>query len=153
MYTRQQASQIKQQFWTVFGKYMSPVLSAGGEKINWINYKTGVRFIHFKMDVNKDTACIGIEIIKKDPVVAKQLYEKFMLLQDGLEQSLGEKWICEPHSIDEYGLPLSRIVCQLPGVSVFNQTHWPQIISFLKPRIINLDNFWCHHKMIFELIA
>ena len=153
MYTRQQASQIKQQFWTVFGKYMSPVLSAGGEKINWINYKTGVRFIHFKMDVNKDTACIGIEIIKKDPVVAKHLYEKFMLLQDGLEQCLGEKWICEPHSIDEYGLPLSKIFYQLPGVSVFNQTHWPQIISFLKPRIINLDNFWCHHKMIFELIA
>ena len=153
MYTRQEASQIKQQFWTAFGKYMAPVLSAEGEKINWINYKTGVRFIHFKMDVSKEAACIGIEIVKKDPVVAKQLYDKFMLLQDGLEQSLGEKWIFEPHSVDEYGAPLSRIICLMPGVSVFNQTHWPQIISFLKPRIINLDNFWCHHKMIFELIA
>ena len=88
MYTRQETSQLKQQFWTAFGKYMAPVLSAEGEKINWINYKTGVRFIHFKMDVSKEAACIGIEIVKKDPVVAKQLYDKFMLLQDGLEEAL-----------------------------------------------------------------
>jgi len=153
MYTREQASQIKQQFWTAFGKYMSPVLSAEGEKINWINYKTGVRFIHFKMDVNKEVATVAIEILHKEPAVAKQLFQQFLALQDNLEQSLEEKWQWEPLNENEHGQALSGISIQLPGVSIYDQSNWPQIISFLKPRIIKLDHFWCDYKMIFESIA
>jgi Domain of unknown function (DUF4268) len=153
MYTREEASQIKQQFWTAFGKYMAPVLSAEGEKINWINYKTGVRLIHFKMDVSKEAAYIGIEITHKDVKAATQLYGQFELLQDSLVQSAGEQWEFDPLFEDEHGRTFSRIFCQLKGVNIYNQSTWPQIISFLKPRIINLDHFWSEHKMIFELMA
>jgi hypothetical protein len=41
MYTKQEISKQKQAFWTAFGKYMKPVLSADGEEISWLNYKTG----------------------------------------------------------------------------------------------------------------
>lgn len=153
MYTREEASQIKQQFWTAFGKYMAPVLSAEGEKINWINYKTGVRLVHFKMDVSKEAAYIGIEITHKDTVAATQLYAQFLVLQANLEQSLGEKWHFDPLVEDEHGRAFSTIFCRLQGVNIYNQTTWPQIISFLKPRIINLDHFWSEHKMIFELMG
>lgn len=53
MYTREQISQLRQEFWTTFGQYMSPVLSAEGGKINWLNYKTGIKHLHFKMDADK----------------------------------------------------------------------------------------------------
>jgi hypothetical protein len=43
MYSKDQASQLKQEFWTAFGQYMGPVLSAEGLRTNWINYKTGVK--------------------------------------------------------------------------------------------------------------
>ena len=52
MYSKSEASQLKQEFWTSFGQYMSPVLSAEGEKLNWINYKTGEKDIFFKMKAN-----------------------------------------------------------------------------------------------------
>jgi len=40
MFKRQEASRLREEFWTTFGRYMRPVLSTEGIKINWINYKT-----------------------------------------------------------------------------------------------------------------
>ena len=48
MYNRNEMARIKQDFWTSFGKYMLPVQPAGDEKINWINYKTGIKGIFLK---------------------------------------------------------------------------------------------------------
>ena len=50
MYSKHEASQLRQEFWTPFGRYMQPVLSSEGERVNWINYKTGAKHIYFRMD-------------------------------------------------------------------------------------------------------
>ncbi|MFZ4771323.1 MAG: DUF4268 domain-containing protein, partial [Ferruginibacter sp.] len=102
MYTREQASQIKQVFWTRFGKYMLPVLSADGEKINWINYKTGIRTVSFKMNATKDEVSIAIEIVHKDREYALKLYDQFVFLQSFLEEALEEKWEWEPLAENEH---------------------------------------------------
>ncbi|WP_442587339.1 DUF4268 domain-containing protein [Pedobacter sp. AW31-3R] len=49
MYSKDQASQLRQAFWTAFGQYITPHPSAEGIKINWVNYKTGIKYLHFKM--------------------------------------------------------------------------------------------------------
>ena len=44
MYSKQELSRIREEFWTSFGRYMQPILSADGEKVNWVNYKTGMTY-------------------------------------------------------------------------------------------------------------
>ncbi len=66
MYTKQQASGLRQAFWTAFGQYMSPILSADGEKISWINYKTGMKDVFFKMNAANKFADIAIELTHAD---------------------------------------------------------------------------------------
>lgn len=150
MYTRQQASLLKQEFWTIFGKYISPVLSAEGEKINWINYKTGIRHIAFKMQAGSNAADISIELTHTDPELRDEFFKKFILLKDELHQILSEEWNWEPDKTDEFGKQFSRIGFKLSTVSIFNKEHWPQLISFFKPRIIALDAFWAEYKFVFE---
>jgi len=67
MYSKDEASQIKQAFWTTFGQYIAPQLSADGMKVNWVNYKTGIKYLYFKMDADKSLATIGISITHPDP--------------------------------------------------------------------------------------
>lgn len=153
MYTREQASQVKQAFWTRFGKYMSPVLSAEGEKINWINYKTGIRNLYFRMNATKDTAGIAIEIMHRDADVAGKIYQQFLLLQPMLEEHTGEKWEWQALCENEHGQALSRIGTEQTGVNIFKETDWPAIISFLKPRMMALDAFWSEYRMVFEMIS
>jgi hypothetical protein len=145
MYSKQQASQIKQSFWTVFGQYMRPVPSADGGKVNWSNYKTGIKHIYFRLKVEKSYASISIELNEEQFALLRQL-------KPVLQGMLGEEWNWEQHTQDENGKPISRVFKELAGVNIFNEADWPRIISFLKPRIIALDAFWSEVRDGFEQI-
>jgi hypothetical protein len=151
MYTREQASMVRQQFWTTFGKYMSPIPSADGNKVNWINYKTGIPQLFFRMDADKNQASISIDLMHKDPELAKRIYAQLQTLQPFLHEALGETWTWEPLLYNQYGLALSKVGTHLTPINVFKESDWPAIISFLKPRIVALDQFWTEYKMIIEM--
>ncbi len=153
MYSREEVSYIRQQFWTRFGKYMAPILSAEGQKINWINYKTGIRHLNFRMDATNEFAYIGVEISHKNPLRSAALYEQFKLLQPALEDVLGEKWRWDASCENDQQQVLSSVSIDHRPCNIFKETDWPEIISFLKPRILKLDEFWCAHKMIFEMMG
>lgn len=150
MYTREEASQLRQKFWTTFGQYMAPVLSAEGLRTNWINYNTRLRNVNFRMQAGKTTASIGIEITHQDPGMQELFYEQFLLLKTMLHETVGETWDWQLHTTDEYGKTICRISKTLVKVNVFNQEDWPKLISFFKPRIIALDEFWSNAQYSFD---
>lgn len=152
MYTRAQATLMRQKFWTQFGKYMAPVASACGEKISWVNYKTGIPHLFFRMNADKETADISIEMMHNISGHAPKFYQQFLLLKPILQEQMEETWIWQEQFENVTNQHLSRIYTQLEPANIFNEADWPAIISFLKPRIILLDHFWCHHKIIFEMI-
>lgn len=152
MYSKQEAAQLKQAFWTVFGQYMSPVLSAEGEPVNWINYKTGEKDIYFRMNAGNKYASIAITITHKDAGLQALYFEQFKQLKKLLYDVLQEEWIWLLNTTDEHGKLISIIYRQIDNVSVFKQSDWPHIISFLKARIIALDAFWCNAKYAFEML-
>ncbi|HWJ91152.1 MAG TPA: DUF4268 domain-containing protein, partial [Flavisolibacter sp.] len=150
MYSRQEASKLRQEFWTSFGLYMSPVASADGEKINWLNYKTGQKDIAFRMQADNKKASIGIDLSHKDPGMQQLYMEQFRQFKMLLEESVGEVWEWQEGTHDENGKLVSRIFTIQQGVNVFNKADWPALISFFKPRIIGLDAFWSSAKYAFE---
>lgn len=150
MYSKKEASLINEQFWTSFGLYMAPVLSAEGEEINWVNYKTGQKGIRFIMMANYQSTIISITLSHKDAVEQQLCYEKFAQLKKIFHQIMGEPWQWQLQITDAYGKPISEIHTKLENVNVLNKANWPQIISFLKQRMIALDTFWCEYKYAFE---
>ena len=57
---------------------MSPVLLAEGEKVNWINYKTGEKNISFRMHAENKNAIIAIELNHKDKEIQQLYFEQFL---------------------------------------------------------------------------
>jgi hypothetical protein len=152
MYSREEAVQLKQQFWTSFGKYMAPVLSAEGEKINWINYKTREPGVFFKMNADNRAATIAIVLGHSNAGIQELYYEQLYELRKMLEESLGEEWEWDRLKVNDYGKVESRVYKTLSGVSIFKQEDWPEMISFFKPRIIALDEFWSNARYAFEAL-
>ncbi|MDZ4794894.1 MAG: DUF4268 domain-containing protein [Bacteroidota bacterium] len=150
MYTRQETSLIRQKFWTSFGQYMRPVKGAGGEPTNWINYKTGIRHLYFRMDAGSNLATVAIELRQKDVLLQQQYMEQFQQMKAVLEELTGEAWDWEWLVENNDGSRTSRISKTITGVNIFNEDEWPAIISFLKPRIMALDHFWILVKDGFE---
>ena len=152
MYSKAEASQLKQEFWTVFGQYLSPLLSADGEKINWINYKTGIKHIRFSMQAEKGIATIAIKIIANDALTRALYFDQFLQLRKLLENELGESWEWSAETTDEFGKAIASIHTELKGFSIFKKEDWPELISFFKPGIIALDAFWSNVKYGFEVL-
>jgi hypothetical protein len=151
MFSREEASRIKEEFWTAFGRYMNPVLSAEGLKINWVNYHTRLKDVHFRMDAGKKSATISISLEQRDAGIQELYFQQFLEYKTLLHATLGEEWDWELHVMDD-GKVISRICKSIPGVSVFNKDQWPDLISFFKPRIIALDSFWEDARYGFEAL-
>ena len=129
---------------------MKPVPNSYGRRINWPNYKTGVKDIYFRMRAEREFASIGIELGHTDLEMQELVLDQFGQLKNILEACLKERWDWKLHVVNEMGQPISKIECVLEGVNVLDSNDWPKIISFLKPRIIALDTFWEQVKPGFE---
>jgi hypothetical protein len=152
MYTREQATQLRQAFWTSFGQYMAPVPSAEGSKVNWSNYKTGIKHVFFRMHADNKRAYIGIEITHPDTEIQQIYFEQFAEFKHLLHSLMTEEWDWVLHTRDEDGKIISRIYKEILAVSVFNPNDWADLISFFKPRIIALDEFWSDAKYSFDAL-
>jgi len=153
MYSKDEAARLRQQFWISFGQYMKPVPAAGGYPVNWINYKTGVKNILFKMDVDTKRATIYIQLAHPDAGVRILVFNQFEEFKLMFKNTVGEEWDWLQDATDEHGKAVSYISCTLENVNIYNQQDWPALISFFKPRIIALDEFWDNVKPVFEALV
>ena len=102
------------------------------------------------MDADKRSATIAIEVAHPDAGIRELFFEQFLELKSLLHNTLGEEWIWQPVFIDNNGKTVSRIFKQTDNVSIFNKNDWPALISFFKPRIILLDEFWSDARYAFD---
>lgn len=126
-------------------------MNAEGERINWINYKTGVKGIYFRTNVDRKFAEVMIQVDHPDPDFRQMIWEQLEEYEIVLQGYLGEDWIWTAQDFDDDGKEISTIKIRLENVSIFRDSDWPTIITFLKERMINLDEFWCDHKESFEI--
>ncbi|MDB5121863.1 MAG: hypothetical protein JWN56_3081 [Sphingobacteriales bacterium] len=150
MYSREESSKIKQEFWTTFGKYISPQKSTEGLKINWINYKTGVKHVFIKLEADKNEASICFQIAHPDTEIQELFFSQFEAYKTLLHDALNEEWEWRPFVYTKEGKVHSQIIKTLCPVNILNKNDWPSLISFFKPRIIALDEFWSTAKYGFE---
>ncbi len=150
MFDKNTASKKRSQFWTIFGKIMSPIPNAEGMTINWINYKTSIKDITFKMDVNNKKAFISINITSKDEGIRDLYFEQFEEFKFLLETELNEAWIWTKNTTDLSGKSIASIHTELTNVNIFNEEDWQSIFAFFKMRITALDSFWVDAKDIFK---
>ncbi|MGZ5285808.1 MAG: DUF4268 domain-containing protein [Flavisolibacter sp.] len=152
MYSRHEATRLKKEFWTVFGQYMAPIVSADHEKINWINYRTGEKDVYFKMQADHQSAVIRIELTHKDPGVRQIYFDQFQQFRTLLEETTGEEWTWKENFSDENGVTSTRIYKEVKNLNILKKEDWPALISFFKPRLIALDEFWSQVRYGFETL-
>ena len=150
MYNRNEMARVKQDFWTSFGKYMLPVQPAGDEKVNWVNYKTGMKGIFFKMNADRSAASLSIQMTG-DRLQREKQFERMIQFRTEFESVVPGEWIWLKEKLDENGRSISVIETTLSGVNVSDKNDWPAIISFLKSMITGLDEFWTSVKDFFEI--
>lgn len=149
MYNKEELKQIRADFWESFRRRMEKVRSANGKRKNWVNYKSNIRAVYFRMDVTDKEAYLAIDIQFKDAGIREIVWEQFMETAALMRSLIGDEmdYLQDIEVAD--GTFANRIKWALPDVSLFNPEDHDTILEYLAEKMQGLDEFWTEFFELF----
>lgn len=148
MWSKEEARIKRVKFFTNFGIYMKKHTDLFERKIKWVNYRTGVSAVRFKIEADNKTARVVIDIIDNDEGVMDLFYEQFTEFKVLLESDMDELTWDKEYYNDTH-LRSMRIYTELTGYSMNNEEHWGDLYRFFEKNMLALHEFWDNSKDIF----
>ncbi|MBN2668417.1 MAG: DUF4268 domain-containing protein [Bacteroidales bacterium] len=148
MYSKEEFKQLKVDFWTKFGIYSQRKRQKKGLDKKWLLYKTDIKGIELKFDLEEKSCLTTIEIDLRQSI-SNSYIEKINLLKDELKDKTDFK-------LEEQDLFLAgdkyvyRYYYQLNDLSFKNKDNWPLIFQFFFKHMLALENFILENKDILK---
>jgi hypothetical protein len=153
VFSKEEAKILRIEFWTAFGVYMRKHTSQLDQRQKWVNYKTGVKDIFFRMDAYGKGATFSIELHAVDAGIRALFFAQFEEFQQYLHASTEAEWTWEAEFVQDDGKAISRIYRNLTDVSLYNKSDWGVIFAFFEACIVPLDSVWADCSEIFKDLA
>ncbi|MGJ8685136.1 MAG: DUF4268 domain-containing protein [Nonlabens sp.] len=141
MYSREEAKEIRQQFWTMFGKRYDR---------KWLLYNTKIKDIVLKFSFEDRRALVSIDIEHDEEFYRDYYFEKLVSLQAILKDEVSQEIILDADYVLESGKHISRAYIMLEGVKIQKKTQWPQVYEFFHEHMDRLETFFWEYKDFIE---
>lgn len=132
MFSKKEAQQIKQEFWTVFGRAFPR---------KWLLYDTKIKDFSFKFNADSRKAEVSLDIEMKDDLYRNAYYEKIWSLENMLRDYVGD-FNKDEFYTNESGKVFSRYWVELHNVSVYNKDTWREIFEFFVEKMDGFERFY-----------
>ena len=136
MFSKQEAQQLKTEFWTAFGKAFPR---------KWLLYDTKIKDFSFKFYVDNKKAQVLIDIEHRSDEKRIAYFEKLEALRNILEEDFIKDLIFEKDYTLESGKTISRIWVEKLGVGVSNRNYWDEIFDFYNEKMKALELFYLEY--------
>lgn len=136
MFSKQEAQQLKTEFWTAFGKAFPR---------KWLLYDTKIKDFSFKFSADNKRAEVSLDIEMKDELFRNAYFEKFQSLEDLLKDEIGEFFMDEFYTL-ENGKVISRIWVEKHRISIFNKQTWPDTFDFFVEKMNAFEMFFYEYE-------
>jgi hypothetical protein len=133
MYSKEEAQQIKKEFWTAF---------AEAYPRKWLLYDTKIKDVTFKFYIDNKKAQVLLDIEPKDEEKRKIYYEKIESLKTILHEDYLPEAILERNFYLDNGKVISRIWIEKLNVSLNNRSYWPEIFEFFSETMTKFELFF-----------
>ena len=119
MYDKDTVKKTKTEFYTSFGKFMGKHHSSQGNKVKWVNYNTGIKHIYLRLEADKKSARICIDLQHKDDDIRELFYEQFKALKTVFHEIMKTEWVWVEKHINETGFDQCRIYIEINEFNIF----------------------------------
>ena len=137
MFSKEEALQIKKDFWIAF---------AAEYPRKWLLYNTKIKDVTFKFYVDNKKAQVLLDIEPKDEKKRIIYYEKVESLKNILLEDYLEDAIFERNFYLENGKVISRVWVEKTGISINNKTTWPEIFDFFAEKMDAFERFFYENE-------
>lgn len=150
MFSKEEAKKLTKLFWTSFGKFMGKHPSHLGKNIKWVNYKTGVKDLYFRLRADSKKAEIAVELQHKDEGIRELFFDQFEELKTVFSSIVGE-WDWEKDIYNDTGTKISKIHLTFPEkVNIYDKNTWQNCFIFFEQNMVALDEFWGEFSDLFK---
>ncbi|WGD34317.1 DUF4268 domain-containing protein [Olleya sp. YS] len=141
MFSKEESKQLKQLFWTSFGKSFPR---------KWILYNTKLKGVSFKFYFDNKKAMVTLDV-EDDLEYRIKYWEKLTALKSILlDDYLPEAIYDEDYLLDN-GKEISRIYVTLPQkVSIHNKNTWQEVMVFFNTHMSLFEAFFEEYKEVIE---
>lgn len=137
MFSKEEAIQLKKEFWTTFGTDYPR---------KWLLYNTKIKDVSFKFYVDNKKAQVLLDIEPKDDEKRKIYFEKIVSLKKILLEEFLPDAVFEQNYYLENGKIVSRIWVELTGISMNRKRDWETIFSFFYDKMDAFERFFYEHE-------
>jgi len=137
MFSKEEALQIKKDFWIAF---------AAEYPRKWLLYNTKIKDVTFKFYVDNKKARVLLDIEPKDEEKRKIYYEKVESLKAILLEEYLEDAIFERDFYLENGKIISRIWVEKTGISINNKNTWNAVFEFFNEKMDAFERFFYENE-------
>ncbi|WP_397362948.1 DUF4268 domain-containing protein [Olleya sp. R77988] len=141
MFSKEESRQIKQLFWTSFGKSFPR---------KWVLYNTKLKGFSFKFYFDNKKAMVTLDV-EDDLEYRIKYWEKLTALKSILLDDYLPEAIYEEEYILDNGKEISRIYVLLPQkVSIHNKNSWQEVMVFFNTHMSLFEAFFEEYKEVIE---
>ena len=137
MFSKEEALQIKKDFWIAF---------AEAYPRKWLLYNTKIKDVTFKFYVDNKKAQVLLDIEPKDEEKRKIYFEKVFSLKTILWEEYLEEAIFERNYYLESGKVISRIWVEKTDISINNKNNWEAIFEFFNTNMDAFERFFYENE-------
>ena len=137
MFSKEEALQIKKDFWIAF---------AAEYPRKWLLYNTKIKDVTFKFYVDNKKAQVLLDIEPKDENKRIIYYEKVESLKNILLEDYLEDAIFERNFYLETGKEISRVWVEKTGISINNKNTWPEVFDFFDEKMDAFERFFYENE-------
>ena len=137
MFSKEEALQIKKDFWIAFAAEYSR---------KWLLYNTKIKDVTFKFYVDNKKAQVLLDIEPKDENKRIIYYEKVESLKNILLEDYLEDAIFERNFYLENGKVISRIWVEKTGISINNKNTWNEVFDFFNEKMDAFERFFYENE-------
>ncbi|MBT8279118.1 MAG: DUF4268 domain-containing protein [Bacteroidia bacterium] len=141
MFSKEESRQIRQEFWTSFGKSFPR---------KWILYNTKIKGLTFKFHFDTKKALVALDL-ETDLENRIKFWEKLIALKSIIKTDFLPEAIFEEEYVLENGKEISRIYVALnENVSIHDKNTWRSTMNFFNDTMILFESFFDTYKEIID---
>lgn len=141
MFSKEEAKQIRQDFWTFFGKRYQR---------KWTLYQTKLKDVVLKFSMEDQRAIVSIDIQHDDDLFRHYYFEKFESFKSVMEEEISKNLIFDKEYKLSSGKLISRIYIYKESVKITRKTDWPAVYEFFHTYMDKMESFFWEYKDFIE---
>lgn len=138
MFSKEEAAQIRKDFWIAFGKSFPR---------KWLKYNTQIKGFSFKFVAERKQAMVVLDIEHPDEINNELLFEQLQSLKTILENEFLPAIIFDDGYLLESGKIIHRVYVEYPNkFSIYNKDSWRDCFEFFVENMHQFELFFYEYE-------